>query len=95
MPKPTIEDGEVLVKVVASGILCTDVMNGIALKSSTYFGHEIAGDIVESKSKKYKVGRGFCYHHVACVLVNTVCRKHTACETLHTVIIIQVLQRVC
>jgi L-iditol 2-dehydrogenase len=87
MPKPTIEAGEILVKVRASGICGTDVMEWYRIKKAPrILGHEIAGDIVESRSSKYKVGqRVFVSHHVAC---NT-CKycmagNHTACETLHT-----------
>ena len=86
MPTPKIEAGEILVKVRASGICGTDVMEWYRIKKAPrILGHEIAGDIVESKSKKYKVGeRVFVSHHVAC---NT-CKyclagNHTACETLH------------
>lgn len=87
MPKPTIEAGEILVKVRASGICGTDVMEWYRIKKAPrILGHEIAGDIVESRSSKYKVGqRVFVSHHVAC---NTckycVAGNHTACETLHT-----------
>jgi L-iditol 2-dehydrogenase len=87
MPKPKIEAGEILVKVRASGICGTDVMEWYRIKKAPrILGHEIAGDIVESRSEKYKVGqRVFVSHHVAC---NT-CKyclagNHTACETLHT-----------
>jgi len=86
MPKPKIEEGEILVKVVASAICGTDVMEWYRIKKAPrILGHEIAGDIVESRSKKYKIGqRVFVSHHVPC---NT-CKyclagNHTACETLH------------
>ncbi|MFH1223581.1 MAG: alcohol dehydrogenase catalytic domain-containing protein [Pseudomonadota bacterium] len=87
MPVPKIGDGEILVKVKASAICGTDVMEWYRIKKAPrILGHEIAGDIVESRSKKYKVGqRVFVSHHVAC---NT-CKyclagNHTACETLHS-----------
>ena len=85
-PKPEINDGEVLVKVKASGICGTDVMEWYRIKKGPrILGHEITGDIVESKSQKYKVGqRVFVSHHVPC---NTckycLANNHTACETLH------------
>ena len=85
-PKPEINDGEVLVKVKASGICGTDVMEWYRVKKGPrILGHEITGDIVESKSQKYKVGqRVFVSHHVPC---NTckycLANNHTACETLH------------
>lgn len=87
LPKPEISAGEVLVKVRASGICGTDVMEWYRIKKAPrILGHEIAGDIVESKSDKYKVGqRVFVSHHVACGTCKY-CQagNHTACETLHT-----------
>ena len=89
MPKPKIGPDEMLVKIVASGICGSDVMEWYRIKKAPIvLGHEIAGDIVEvgERVEKYKVGdRVFVSHHVPC---NT-CRfclngDHTACETLHT-----------
>lgn len=89
MPRPEIGDGEILVKVIASGICGSDVMEWYRIKKAPLvLGHEIAGEIVETGEgvKKYKVGqRVFVSHHIPC---NT-CRycltgNHTACETLHT-----------
>lgn len=86
IPKPKIMDGEILVKVAASGICGTDVMEWYRVKKAPrVLGHEIAGTIVESKSEKYTTGlRVFVSHHVAC----NECKyclsgNHTACETLH------------
>jgi L-iditol 2-dehydrogenase len=86
IPKPKITDGEILIKVAASGICGTDVMEWYRIKKAPrVLGHEIAGTIVESKSEKYAVGlRVFVSHHVAC----NECKyclsgNHTACETLH------------
>ncbi len=87
IPKPKIMDGEILVKVAASGICGTDVMEWYRVKKAPrVLGHEIAGTIVESRSAKYTTGlRVFVSHHVAC----NECKyclsgNHTACETLHT-----------
>ena len=87
IPKPKITDGEILVKVAASGICGTDVMEWYRVKKAPrILGHEIAGTIVESRSEKYAEGlRVFVSHHVAC----NECKyclsgNHTACETLHT-----------
>ncbi|MDP2928492.1 MAG: alcohol dehydrogenase catalytic domain-containing protein [Candidatus Omnitrophota bacterium] len=87
IPKPKIMDGEILVKVAASGICGTDVMEWYRIKKAPrVLGHEIAGTIVESRSEKYTTGlRVFVSHHVAC----NECKyclsgNHTACETLHT-----------
>ncbi|MFH1641885.1 MAG: alcohol dehydrogenase catalytic domain-containing protein [Nanoarchaeota archaeon] len=85
-PKPAITNGEILVKVKGSGICGTDVMEWYRIKKAPkVLGHEIAGEIVESKSGKFKVGqRVFVSHHVPC----NSCKycsdgNHTACETLH------------
>ena len=86
LPMPKIGPGEVLVKVLASGICGTDVMQWYRIKKAPcVLGHEITGKIVESKSEKYRVGqRVFVSHHVPC----NICKycledNHTACETLH------------
>ncbi|MBU4590180.1 MAG: alcohol dehydrogenase catalytic domain-containing protein [Candidatus Omnitrophica bacterium] len=83
---PRIRQGELLVKVMASGICGTDAMEWYRIKKAPrVLGHEIAGEIVESKNKKYKVGqRVFVSHHVPC----NKCKfclddNHTACEALH------------
>ncbi|MFZ3059561.1 MAG: alcohol dehydrogenase catalytic domain-containing protein [Candidatus Methanoperedens sp.] len=85
-PKPEIKNGEILVKVKASGICGTDLMEWYRIKKAPrVLGHEMAGEIVESKSGKFKIGqRVFVSHHVPC----NVCKyclsgNHTACETLH------------
>ncbi|OHB93676.1 MAG: alcohol dehydrogenase [Planctomycetes bacterium RIFCSPHIGHO2_12_FULL_52_36] len=89
MPTPEIGPGELLVKVLASGICGSDVMEWYRIKKAPLvLGHEITGEIVKVGGgvRNYKVGqRVFVSHHVPC---NT-CRyclggKHTACETLHT-----------
>lgn len=89
LPTPQIAPGELLVKVLASGICGSDVMEWYRIKKAPLvLGHEIAGEIVEvgKDVDRYKVGdRVFVSHHIPC---NT-CRYclngyHTACETLHT-----------
>lgn len=85
-PKPEIKNGEILVKVKASGICGTDLMEWYRIKKAPrVLGHEMTGEIVGSKSDKFKVGqRVFVSHHVPC----NECKyclsgNHTACETLH------------
>ncbi|MCZ7400791.1 MAG: alcohol dehydrogenase catalytic domain-containing protein [Candidatus Methanoperedens sp.] len=85
-PKPQIKNGELLVKVKASGICGTDLMEWYRIKKAPrVLGHEMTGDIVESRSDKFTIGqRVFVSHHVPC----NECRhclsgNHTACETLH------------
>jgi len=86
LPTPKIGPGEILVKVRASGICGTDVMEWYRIKKAPrILGHEIAGEIVESKSDKYQTGeRVFVSHHVPCNQCKY-CRagNHTACDTLH------------
>ena len=87
IPKPKIMDGEIFVKVAASGICGTDVMEWYRVKKAPrVLGHEIAGTIVESRSPKYATGlRIFVSHHVACNSCKyCLSGNHTACETLHT-----------
>jgi len=89
MPVPSIGDNELLVKVKASGICGSDVMEWYRIKKAPrILGHEITGDIVEigKNVKKYRIGdRVFVSHHVPC---NT-CRfclnnQQTLCHTLHS-----------
>jgi len=85
-PKPKIGAGEILVRMEASGICGTDVMEWYRIKKAPrVLGHEMAGEIVESKSDRFSVGqRVFVSHHVPCNGCKY-CRagNHTACETLH------------
>ncbi len=85
-PKPEIKDGEILVRVKASGICGTDLMEWYRIKKAPrVLGHEMAGEIVGSRSDKFKIGqRVFVSHHVPC----NECKyclsgNHTACEILH------------
>jgi len=88
IPTPKIGDKEILVKVIASGICGSDVMEWYRIKRAPLvLGHEITGVIVEvgRNIKDYKIGdRVFVSHHVPCNTCHY-CLKghHTACETLH------------
>jgi len=89
VPKPEIGPDEILLKVMASGICGTDVVEWYRLpKAPRVLGHEATGiiDEVGEKVTKYRVGdRVFVSHHVPCNQC-CYCQKdaHTACETLHT-----------
>ncbi len=86
MPVPKIGAGEILVKVRASGICGTDVMEWYRVgKGPRILGHEIAGDVAESMSDRYKAGdRVFVSHHVPCNRCGyCLAGNHTACDTLH------------
>jgi L-iditol 2-dehydrogenase len=87
MPVPQISPGELLVRVEASGICGSDVMEWYRLdRAPLVLGHEIGGQIavVGEGVWPYCKGQRICAaHHVPC---NT-CRyclngHHTACDTL-------------
>ncbi len=89
MPKPTIGDDEILLKVMASGICGSDVTEWYRVpKAPKVLGHEATGIIEQTGKnvKRWKVGdRVFVSHHVPCNKCRY-CRRghHTACETLQT-----------
>lgn len=89
IPQPKIGPGELLVKVKASGICGSDVMEWYRIKRAPLvLGHEITGEIIEIGEgvERYKLGdRVFVSHHVPCNTCHY-CKAghHTACETLHT-----------
>lgn len=87
MPRPAIGPGELLVRIRASGICGTDVMEWYrAQKAPLVLGHEIAGEVagVGDGVERYRVGdRVFVSHHVPCGR----CRyclsgHHSVCDTL-------------
>ncbi len=89
MPTPDIKPGEILVKVVASGICGSDVMEWYRIKKAPLvLGHEVAGVVkkVGDGVEKFVPGdRVTVAHHVPC---NT-CRyclggEFSVCETLRT-----------
>lgn len=87
MPRPKIGPGELLVRIRASGICGTDVMEWYRVhKAPLVLGHEIAGEIADVGEgvERYQVGdRVFVSHHVPC----NRCRyclggHHSVCDTL-------------
>jgi len=89
MPVPAIGRGEILVRVVASGICGSDVLEWYRVrKAPLVLGHEIAGEIVEVGEgvKGWSPGdRVFVSHHIPCNTCHyCLYGYHTACETLHT-----------
>ena len=89
MPIPEINENEMLIKVIASGICGSDVMEWYRIKKAPLvLGHEISGDIVKigKNVKKFKLGdRVFVTHHVPCNSCNYCFNdQHTICNTLHT-----------
>jgi len=88
MPVPKINQGELLVKVVSSGICGSDVMEWYRLdKVPLVLGHEIAGEVTEVGEgvKGFKKGdRIFATHHVPCEKCEYCKQGHeTVCDTLH------------
>lgn len=89
MPVPEVGEGELLVKVHASGICGSDVMEWYRIKKAPrVLGHEITGEIVGSGPgvEDYNVGdRVFVSHHVPCEECHYCRCGHTSvCDTLRT-----------
>lgn len=89
IPIPQIGPNEILVKVIASGICGSDVLEWYRMKKAPLvLGHEIAGEIakVGDNVRRFNVGdRVFVSHHVPCNKCHYCLNgHHTACETLHT-----------
>ena len=87
MPVPEIGPGELLVRIEASGICGSDVMEWYRLdRAPLVLGHEIGGEVAEVGDgvENYQVGDRVCAtHHVPCNTCHY-CRSghHTACDTL-------------
>ena len=89
LPKPRIGPGEILVKVHASGICGSDVMEWYRKpKAPLVLGHEIAAEVVEVGAgvDRVQVGdRVFVSHHVPCGKCRYCLAGHeTVCDTLRT-----------
>jgi len=87
VPIPRIRPGELLMRVEASGICGSDVIEWYRLKKAPLvLGHEVAGQVVKVGVgvTKYKVGdRIVASHHVPCnTCYYCLIGHHTACETL-------------
>ena len=88
-PIPQISEGECLVKIHASGICGSDLMEWYRLdKVPVVLGHETSGEIVElGKGVNHlKVGdRVVACHHVPCLECRYCNRgQETMCKTLHS-----------
>ena len=88
-PRPVIGPGEILVRIAASGVCGSDVLEWYRIKKAPLvLGHEVSGTVAEVGPgvTAWRVGdRVAVTHHVPC---NTcpACLggHHTACSTLHT-----------
>ena len=90
MPRPVIGDRDVLIRVMASGICGSDVMEWYRIKRAPLvLGHELTGEVVEVGSgvKNFKPGdRVFAIHHVPCNECPECLNGHeTACEVFQGV----------
>lgn len=88
-PRPTIGPGELLMRVEASGVCGSDVMEWYRVKRAPLvLGHEVAGEVVEVGDGVAAFAPGdriVTTHHVPCGR----CRycetdRHSVCETLRT-----------
>ncbi|NQU07635.1 MAG: alcohol dehydrogenase catalytic domain-containing protein [Candidatus Abyssubacteria bacterium] len=89
MPTPKVGPGELLIRIEASGICGSDVMEWYRIKKAPLvLGHEIAGEIVEVGNgvERYKVGdRVAASHHVPCNTCHyCLSDRHTMCPTLRS-----------
>jgi L-iditol 2-dehydrogenase len=87
MPTPQIGRGELLVRVEASGICGSDVMEWYRIdRAPLVLGHEIAGEVVAVGEgvDRYKEGdRITVAHHVPCNTCHyCLSGHHTVCDTL-------------
>jgi L-iditol 2-dehydrogenase len=87
MPSPKIGPGELLIRIEASGICGSDVMEWYRIKRAPLvLGHEIAGEVVEVGEgvDRFKEGdRIVASHHVPCNTCRYCLRgHHTVCDTL-------------
>lgn len=89
VPRPQIGPDEVLMRIEASGICGSDVMEWYRIhKAPLVLGHEVAGRIVEigDRVKKVQVGdRVAASHHVPCNTCRYCLSGHpTVCDTLRS-----------
>ena len=88
MPIPEINDDEILIKTMSSGICGSDVMEWYRIKKAPLvLGHEVSGVIVKvgKNVKGFKINDSVMVsHHVPCMECHY-CKNgyHTSCETLH------------
>jgi L-iditol 2-dehydrogenase len=89
IPVPEIKAGELLVKVMASGICGSDVMEWYRVKKAPLvLGHEISGEVVQVGEglSGFEVGdRVSASHHVPCNECHyCLDGNHTICDLMHT-----------
>ncbi len=87
-PVPRIGEEDILLKVMASGICGSDLMEWYRVKKAPLvLGHEVAGVIEKTgkNAKNFKKGdKVMATHHVSCNECNRcLAGNHTSCELLH------------
>jgi len=88
MPIPEVRPGDILVKVMASGICGSDLLEWYRIKRAPLvLGHEIAGEVLETGAGVECLKKGdriYATHHVPCGQCRYCLRgSETACETFH------------
>jgi len=70
LPVPAVGENDILIKVMASGICGSDVLEWYRIKKAPLvLGHEVSGQVIEvgKNVNKFKNGdRVFTTHHVPC-----------------------------
>ncbi len=89
LPRPAIGPDEVLLRVEASGICGSDVLEWYRIRNAPLvLGHEVAGTVeaVGTDVRRFKPGdRIVAAHHVPCNTCHyCLTGHHTACDTLRT-----------
>ncbi len=89
LPVPEVGAGDILVKVMASGICGSDILEWYRIKRAPLvLGHEMTGEVVEVGPGVTAFKRGdrvFATHHVPCDACHFCLRGHvTACDTFQT-----------
>ena len=89
LPVPKVGARDILIKVMASGICGSDVLEWYRIKKAPLvLGHELAGEVVEvgDAITEFKPGdRVFATHHVPCDACHWCVRGHqTACPVFQT-----------
>ncbi|MFQ5560292.1 MAG: alcohol dehydrogenase catalytic domain-containing protein, partial [Nitrospinota bacterium] len=89
MPVPSIGEGELLVRVLASGICGSDVMGWYREKSAPrVLGHEVSAEVVDVGNGVIRFSKGdrvVVTHHVPCNSCYYCLEgNHTLCDTLRT-----------
>jgi L-iditol 2-dehydrogenase len=89
-PVPPVGEGDILIKIMASGLCGSDLMEWYRIKRAPLvLGHEIAGEVVAvgDEVDRFAVGdRVFATHHVPCNACRACLSGHeTACPALQKV----------